>query len=190
MGIMGGKGNSFPFDEIGDTCTGYIIAEPEEMDQTDQDSGEVKRWPNGQAKKVWKITLQTELRNPDDPEDEGIRTLWVKWKSLAAVRDAVRAAGARDLEVGGRLALCFSAETDTGVRGKNKIKEYTARYASPPPGSKNSGFMDAPAKAAPASAAPETLEESRQKNTVLERLRAAGINAEPVDDGFGNEIPF
>ena len=185
MGIMGGKANSFPFDEVGDTCTGYVIADPEEMDQTDQDTGETKRWPNGQAKKVWKVRLLTELRDPDDPFDEGERTIWLKWKSLEAVRKAVRAASARDIEIGGRLQLCFSAETDTGVRGKNKIKEWTARYAPPAPGSKSSGMMDStPAKA------PENLEDQRQKATVLERLKAAGMSATSVDDGFGDEVPF
>lgn len=190
MGFMGGTANSFPFDNVGDTVTGYVVAEPEEMDQTDQDTGEVKTWANGQAKKVWKIRLLTELRDPDDPFDEGERTIWIKWKSLDAVRKAVRAAGAKDIEVGGKLQLCFSDETPMG-RGKNPAKEWTARYAPPPPGSKSSGLMDS---GSTKKAAPENLEEQRtgqkSKGTVLDKLKAAGFTAEPVGDGFGDTPPF
>lgn len=195
MGIMGSAPKSFPFDNPGDTCTGVIITEPEEVDQTDQDTAEVKRWANGQAKKVWKIRLLTELRNPDDPFDEGERTLWVKWKSLDAIRNAVRAAGAKDLEVGGILALRLTGFGVAEKRGYNPPKEWAAKYTPPPPQSKSDGFMDS---GSTKQAAPDNLESQRvaqkaQQATVLERLKAAGMSAEPVsgaNPGFAEEPPF
>ena len=124
--LMRGGTPAVKFPTIGSTVAGMIIRQPKMADVTDPASGEVKRWPNGDAKQQVIIELQTELREAED--DDGQRTLWAKGQMQTAIRDAVRAAGAKGLEVEGILQVTLSGEKPTNL---NPQKLYTARYWPP-----------------------------------------------------------
>lgn len=141
--MAGGGGKSFPFDRIGDTCIGTIVS-IEKRQQTDVKTGAPKVWErSGEPKMMYVFGIQTDLRV--DEEDTGIRSLYIKWKSEEAIKQAVRASGARFPEVGGKLALTYSGD-GAPERGQQPPKLYTAQYRPPAPGEQ---FMDQPA-AAPA----------------------------------------
>ena len=131
-------GNSFPFESIGDQVTGKIM-NLEEVQQTDLQTGDPKTFDNGQPMMMYQVTLATELRNADDPADNGHRSVYLKGSrksgcqsSLAAVLDAVRAAtGGTELEPGGVLTLQYVGDGVARQRGFNAPKLYAATYQRP-----------------------------------------------------------
>lgn len=122
---------SAKFENIGDKCAGRIVA----LDPRQQTSpeGEALSWPDGSARMLWVITVES---------TDGDRVnLWAKGGNykpesgtgesmLTAIGTAVRAAGASGVDVGGELAVAF---TGLGEKkpGKNAPKLYTAQYRAP-----------------------------------------------------------
>jgi hypothetical protein len=132
--LMGGGGRSAKFANVGDVVEGTIAAPPTLRQQTDIKTKELKYWKNGDPIMQLVVQLQTDQR--DDADDDGIRNLYVsggfKRASLQkAVADAVRAAKAPGLAVGGRLAVKFTGEEPPVERGMDPAKLYQAKYTPP-----------------------------------------------------------
>lgn len=129
--IMGGGSKSAKFDGVGVSVSG-VIEDISAKQQTDFTTGEPKSWPNGDPMYQVLVRLQTAER--EDFDDDGVRTLYVKGKSLtAAVRDAVRKAGAKGLEVGGTLTVTYTGDGVSERKGINPPKLYEASYVKPDP---------------------------------------------------------
>lgn len=133
--LLGGGGKSASFPQVGSSVTGLVASPPETRQQTDM-SGNPLTWDNGDPRWQLVVPLQTEDR--DDPDDDGIRNLYVKGskdpksQSLhAAVAAAVVAAGAKGLEIGGRLTVTYVADGVASTRGFNPPKKYEAQYQRP-----------------------------------------------------------
>lgn len=133
--LMGSKSRSAKFESIGDIVQGTIATIPEVTQQTDLETGKPVTWDDGNPKMQLVVTLQTDLRDIDDEDDDGIRKLYVKGskkpesKSLhAAVLAAVLTTGAKGLEVGGKLAVKYTGNGVSKTRGFNPPKQYTATY--------------------------------------------------------------
>lgn len=129
----GGTGRTVPFENVGDTITGMIMALPEKRQQTDPNTGEAKTFPDGSPRWIFVLRIMTELREADDPADDGERVLYLKWKSLDAVRAAIRAAGKQNLEVGGFLTLTLSGFGAKTKNAWNPPKLWNALYQPPDP---------------------------------------------------------
>ena len=136
---LGGEGgNSFRFDTPGDTVTGQVI-DMTEQQQTDLQTGEPRTFSNGQPMMMYRVDLQTQLRDPADPTDDGRRSVYLKGSrapesqsSLAAVLHAVRqATGRTQLTVGGTLTLTYIGDGASKTRGFNPPKLYVAEYVPP-----------------------------------------------------------
>lgn len=136
---LGQEGNAFPFEEIGDSVTGRVM-NLEEVQQTDMDTNEPSYWPNGQPKMMYRMTLQTELREQDG--DDGIRTIYLRGRrkpnddgtmsSLCAALTAVReATGGREIQAGAKYTHTFTSEGVPTKRGYNPPKWYTGKYVPP-----------------------------------------------------------
>lgn len=159
--FMGGGGaRSFPFEQPGATVTGTITKLPEKKQQTDVNTGAPRVFANsGEPMWVYILEIQTQLHDPSDPQDDGLRSLWLKggkWDatngmgaSLRAVQEAIKTSGAKLPAIGGELTLQF-AGYGPGERGKNPPKYYRARYVPPAAG----GFMSAEIPAPQQSYAP------------------------------------
>lgn len=138
MDIGGGGSASFPFDQVGDSVTG-TIRDLEEVQQTDMTTNEPSVWPDGKPKMMYRVTLDTDLRDPADPTDDGERSVYLRGSkkaesqsSLAAVLAAVRqVTGGTNLAVGGRLTLTYIGNGVASVRGHNPPKFYSAQYQAP-----------------------------------------------------------
>lgn len=164
----GGRSLSFQFYAPGDSVTG-IITKMEQVAQTDMDTGQPKFFPNGQPKLMWAVTLQTTFRNgeglkdwdPQNEEDSGERMVYLKWKSEDAVKQAVKASGARAPELGGTLTLTY---TKVGPKqGNFNTKLWGAQYRPPAPGAAFMGetYRDAQGSDHPVAAAqPHQQEEN------------------------------
>lgn len=134
---------SAAFKNVGDIVKGTICEEPTLIDQTEFNSREVKKAKNGNVLKQLVVVLQTEHRNWEaalkpakdadgNPrpaaDDIGKRALFVKFKLRDAIAEALKAAGAKSLEVGGELAVAF---TGTEVYNGFDVKQYKAKYTAP-----------------------------------------------------------
>lgn len=111
---------------------------------------ELDFWPSGDpVMEVW-VTVQTQDRDPQDPEDTGLRTIVVtvnqkQGGQLAAIIDACEAAGAETPLPGGFLALTFTHFDPESKNQQNPRKVYAAKYQAPAPG--GGAFNQAPAQA-------------------------------------------
>ncbi len=133
---MGGGSKTFPFDTVGDEVTGRILS-IEQRQQTDMQSGEPAIWKDGKPKMMFTISLQTKIR--EDEDDDGVRTINVRWKSQEAVQKAVKMAGAKKPEIGGILTMKFTGEGVPSQKGFSKPKFWSAQYVPPDP---SASFMD------------------------------------------------
>lgn len=135
--FFGESSPSAKFDAIGTTVGGVITRIGDPMQQTDFSSGKPLTWDDGTPRMQLPVTVQTDLRDPSNPLDDGKRTLYVKGEMKKAIGAALRAAGAK-MAVGGTLTVTFSGEEPTAGFPK---KLYTATYAPPA-----AGFFEEPAQ--------------------------------------------
>ena len=100
---------------------------------------ELDYWKSGDPKmEVW-VTVQTQDRDPQDPEDNGYRTIVVTVNQkpggqLAAIMDACEAVGAETPLPGGFLALTFTGFDPNSDNPQNPRKLFAAQYKAPAPG--------------------------------------------------------
>lgn len=128
---------SFSFDAAPGTEHGGVIVElPDAIHKRNFETKDLEYWPAqpGQAPKpkwTWPVIVQTDLRDPAVPDDDGQRAHYLEYKKLEATKKAVRAAGAAELEIGGELyvkMLGGGSKDRTSVFAGQKSKVYEARY--------------------------------------------------------------
>lgn len=142
--LGGSGGSSFSFGkqgaQPGASVTGTIL-DMKEVQSTHYDGPDVGKpefWPNGDPKMQYKVTLQTELRDPANPADDGTRNVYLDGRrrpndngtksKLCAVLDAVRAVtGGTQLQRGGRLTLQWVS----GMGFSGDPRNYVAQYVAP-----------------------------------------------------------
>jgi|GEM_PF-759812 len=133
--LMGGGGAlTAKFTNPGDMIGGRIVAEPRvyqerEYDPRNPGNGAPKFYPkSGDPIMSVSVDVQTDLRDPSDPDDDGVRRIYIEGKRLKdAVRDAVRNAGADGLHVGDELHVAFTG-LGQAENGMNAPKLYAAKY--------------------------------------------------------------
>lgn len=126
--LMAGGVPACKFPTIGTTAKGTIVAS--QVTQQTDIKGTPKTFDDGNPMQQVVITLQTDLRDPAINDDQGLRKLYVKGQMQAAIRDALRAAGAR-LEAGGILAVQYESDKPAEKVGFNATKIYRAQYVAP-----------------------------------------------------------
>lgn len=150
--LMGGGVPSAKFPTIGTVVKGTIV-DSDVTQQTDLD-GTAKVWSDGKPMLQAVITLQTDERDPEVDGDTGLRKIYVKGQMQAAVRDAVKQAGAQGLDVGGTLAVQYTADKAVEKRGHNPAKQYVAQYRAPSPGTTAANDLIGAGVAAPSASQP------------------------------------
>lgn len=144
---------SAAFKNVGDIVKGTIAEDPVLIDQTVFGSNDLKKDKNGNVLKQLVVTLQTEHRNWEaalkpakdadgTPKpasaDTGLRSLFVKFKLRDAIAEALKTAGAKQLEVGGELAVAYvDNETFNGF----DVKVYKAQYKAPAKSNSSADFF-------------------------------------------------
>jgi hypothetical protein len=131
----GGGGKSASFEKPGDKVSGEILT-VESRQQTDLD-GALKCWDNGDP--MWQVVVTLQTTEREDGDDDGKRTVYLKGSrkyasTATAVGEAVKAAGAKTLEVGGTLALAYTGDGEPTKRGFSAPKLYQAAYKPPAQG--------------------------------------------------------
>jgi hypothetical protein len=125
--FMGSGARSAKFTNHKDEVWGTIMSS-ETRQQTDL-GGTPKTFDNGNP--MWQvvITLLTEQREDDD--DDGLRAVYAKGQMLKAIGDAVRKAGEKGIEDGGKLFVRYVGDAEPTQRGFNGAKQYIAKYEPP-----------------------------------------------------------
>lgn len=106
--LMGESGpKSAPFPVVGSIVEGVLIKEPERKQQTDKKTGEKLFWGDGNPRWMLVATIQTDERDPNDPDDDGVRRLFVRGQYMPkAVREAIAAnPGCKGMHTGGRIKV-------------------------------------------------------------------------------------
>ena len=124
---------SFKFTNIGAIAKGEIVS-LDMQQQNDFESGAPLWWDEAktQPRMQLRIVLATDER---DGDDDGRRAIYVKGQMQAAVRDAIKKAGADKIEEGGTLAVKYDSdgEPPKSASGKplNPPKQFVAQYQPP-----------------------------------------------------------
>lgn len=145
LDIGGGSGGrSFPWGpqgtQPGARVAGRVLALAE-VQSTHFDGplkGQPETWDNGDPKMQYRVTLQTDLRDPADQTDDGVRDVYLDGarrardngtkSRLCAVLDAVReVTGGTQLAVGGYLEVQWIS----GMGFSGDPRNYSARYQAP-----------------------------------------------------------
>lgn len=129
--LMGGGSPALKFETVGTSYTGTVVAEPTATQQKDFRTQQPETWPDGSPKMQVLVQVSTALRDPQKPEDDGTRTLYIKGKELTnAIRAAVRASGANGIHTGGTLTVTYIGDGQA-QNGLNPPKLYAASYQPP-----------------------------------------------------------
>lgn len=189
--LLGGGSPAAQFEAIGDDITGTVLS-TEVKQQTDIQTGDPLTWPNGDPRMQLIVRLQTDIRNIGDPDDDGIRALYVKGSKKSgsrslhdAVASAVRASGAKGLEEGGTLTVVHDGTEPARTRGFNDRKLYRASYKPPTVAAANeflgAGQPVAPAAPSQSVPAPPTAEQiaAFEAYQTAQAAKAAADKARP-----------
>lgn len=126
------------FEHMGDKIGGAVLAA--ELRQAKSfDTGKPEVWDNGDPKQNAVITIQTELRDPADPNDDGVRNVYVKWWGdqrlafLQTVKGATRhlPEEQQDVMPGGWFSAQWTGELPPTQKGLNGAKTFTYEYRPP-----------------------------------------------------------
>ncbi|WP_404285407.1 hypothetical protein [Glutamicibacter arilaitensis] len=144
--------SSAKFETPGQVVAGQITEIGEPFHATKFGSSEKDSWPSGDPKMKVSVTLKTQERDQADPNDEGLRSIYMtvsgtEGGQLWAIKQALRAANVKDLAVGGHLAVRFAGFDPESKNPQNPKKMYQAQYTPPAGGG---AFSTEPAQQAPA----------------------------------------
>lgn len=146
----GGASVSWKDKPLGTIVQGTVKMVHPPSPQTDPATKEpVINKKTGQPKMQIRIDLQTTERDPADPDDDGVRGLYVSGWMIGALGDALRKAGVDEPQVGGQLAVQLTERVASDTPGLNPYNKYVAQYVAAPV---TNGFFAAPPAASPAPA--------------------------------------
>lgn len=139
MGLMDTAGAAVKFVAPGVHITGTVRG-VEEYTPTVYGTNEPKTTRSGKVVTGYRIDM-------NDDDGEALSLYVEKWRMLRAIQDAVRAAGARDLEPGGVLTVTRGDDVKGG--GAQAAQTFTATYAPPSHGGGAPVAAPGPAPASP-----------------------------------------
>jgi hypothetical protein len=177
---------------------GEIVAEPKKVQQRDFITKEPKFWTTGDKGPMWAlvVTLQTQERVPNDPQDTGLRRLFIQSGLRTAVQDALQKAQS-GMTVGGKLWVMWTGEKPSSVGG-SPAKIYQAHYEAGVSGGQAQEFFQAPEPAAPAevyhnyaqqTAAPQPWAQQDPPNGVPQGSPAPAPWAQPAPQPVAAQAP-
>ena len=118
---------SFKDSKIGDSFTG-TITKLETAQVRDFDSNEPKFWDDGKPQLQVVLTLDTDYADPTNPEDDGVRKLYLVGAKLTAMKAAVKEFG-KPVAVGQVITITFTGEKPNANKRFNATKLYGVKLA-------------------------------------------------------------
>lgn len=111
---------------VGTQVTGLIVGDLRTMQITNFETKQPEFWPDGRPKMQLVLDLQTNERDPEDPTDDGVRTLYVKNQMLAAFQQGL--APTKHLGrigEGSRVTVTLAGYKNTGKGNPQKLYQIT-----------------------------------------------------------------
>lgn len=128
----GGKSFSWKDKPIGTTISGTIKAVHAPTQQTDPKDGSPVFRKDGSPKMSVRIDLATNERDPQDPDDDGSRALYVQGWMTGAIGNALRKAGRQGPpEVGAQLTVTLTEREAPANAALSPTNKFSATYVSP-----------------------------------------------------------
>jgi hypothetical protein len=133
--VLMGSAKAATFANVGEYIGGKILSEPaayhvREYSRDKPGGGPLAYFPSGDPIMGITVDCQTQQRDPMEPGDRGVRRLYLeKQRQLAAVREAVREAGASGLAQNGELYMACTGEEQG--KGSEPAKTWHAIYRPP-----------------------------------------------------------
>lgn len=169
----GASAPSASFLKIGDRHEGEIIEPaPRITQQRDFESRALKFWDDGSPMMQLVVTLQTDENDPEIEDDDGKRSLYLKYMLRDAVANAVKETGAKGLELGGWLSVAYVSQDKPKRRGAQGAKQFEAVYEPPDPNAAATEFL--------AEEEPEEVDETPAPPARRSRATAAKPAAKPA----------
>jgi hypothetical protein len=130
--LLGGKIAALKFPSVGTEHTLTVTDEPELRQQTDFDSGAPLFWDDKETQPRMQLVITGEVDQAarEGVDDDGLRRLYVKGELQKAMGQALREAGAKSIEVGGKVWVKYTGD-GTATGRKNPPKLYKAAYKAP-----------------------------------------------------------
>jgi hypothetical protein len=125
--LLSGGVAAAKFETVGATVTGRIL-HAEVQQQREIDTGKPKFWDDGSKREQIVVQLETSLRDPEVPDDDGRRSLYIRGNMLKALRVALKRANPQKLEIGGTLTITYTGDGEQKNRGFSPPKLYTVQY--------------------------------------------------------------
>lgn len=129
----GGKSISWRDKPLGTTVGGTIRQVHPPVQQIDPADNKPKFRKDGSPQMVVRIDLATNERDPQDPEDDGSRGLYVQGWMVGAIGEAVRKSGHQGSpEVGGHITVTLTAREPNATNpALNPTNKFSATYTRP-----------------------------------------------------------
>ncbi len=152
--LMGGaKSVSWKDLGMGAIVVGTILEPPKVEQMTKYKSTEPDFWPSGEPKLQIVLEIQTDMRDPANPTDDGKRRLFVEPRMMKTFREAVRNAGADGFAVGGKVAVKWVSGDG---EGEGNARVFVTEYAKPVSNPHANNLLGATTPAATAPLMPAT----------------------------------
>lgn len=134
--LMSGGRPWAKWEKIGDSVTGKVVSAPTARQSRDFDSGEPAWWDDEKKDPKMEVVviIQANTIDPEIEGDTGERSVVLPKGSarFRAVQTAVRASGAKGIEVGGTLTVTYTEDGEKPKRrGAQAPKLYKAKYEAP-----------------------------------------------------------
>lgn len=196
--LLGGSSGKSAFgkdDPIGTTVSGTII-DTQIRQQTKLEDGSPLTWDNGDPRMQLVITIQTDQRIPDEPDDDGIRAIYVKGSKAPgsrslhdAVRAAVQTAGADGLKPDGVLTVQLIGTEPSKTRGYNDRKLWAAAYKAPDPTAASAGFLGTGAPASTPTPAPAQVQQPVSVAQPVQAVQQPTLVPPPAQQAVAPQAP-
>lgn len=186
FGGGGGGPAALGVSKLNDVAGG-IIFKMERREEIDLDTKQVKLDAKGKPKPELITWVITDLRDPDNPEDDGARRIWWKGNSLFELRAFLRENELGAPKAGGYVAMKVIEMRNTGKVNKMKVHAATYRPPTPENIAKAAEYLakwDKPKEAEDDLWAAPSTKDGGAPKTTLESMRGKS-NA-----GFSDEPPF
>ena len=175
--LLSGGGKSFKFDAVGATVTGTIVS-LDVKQKTEFGTGKALTWDDGRPQEQIVVGVKTDLRDPDDENDDGVRSVYIKgWGDpLKAFKAAATLLG-RKPAVGDTFTASYTGDGQANGLTPPKVFRYTFVAGSPV-----DRVLDTPTAAAPvvAQAPPAIGSPSQADIATAKTLLAAGLTDDTV----------
>jgi len=127
-----GKGPaSAKLSNIGDSVQGIIFKRQRLEEQDDDGNVVLNQW--GKPKPLVVLWLATDLRDPENPEDDGARRLWLKGNGLWTLQEFIRVNDLKPPAFGGKIKEWVESLKPNTIKTRKPMKVHGAMYADPKP---------------------------------------------------------